>query len=105
MQPDGISYLLVDAGLARSGKAAQVIASEISQSLGFGPTTLKQPSPGSAADKHATATLFKKGSVIALYDDTPDMSGSIDVNALVDTATSLPNGLSLKWNATETPSP
>ena len=55
----------------------------ISHTLGFGDTTLLQPSPGSAADNYATATEFLAGSVIAQYDDTPDMAGSIDVHALV----------------------
>jgi hypothetical protein len=87
VQPDNKTYLLVDAGSARPDsrqyQSASDIANQLSQSLGWGSTTLLQPDPGSEADDYATATVFKKGSVIAIYDDTPDMAGHIEVEALL----------------------
>ena len=102
IQPDGKSYLLVDAGYAfpshSNYKSAAAVASMQSKTLGYGETTtLLQPIAGSASDNFATSTLFKKGSVIALYDDTPDMGGSIDVTALVQSAVSTSAGF--KWTA------
>jgi hypothetical protein len=100
VQPDGVTYLLVDAGVANPAnpayKDAATIANDLSRSLNFGNTTLKQPVAGSAADNYATATVFKKGSVIAIYDDTPDMAGVIDVKALINSVNST---LSLSWEA------
>lgn len=88
VQPDGKTYLLADAGMAHRSnpmfKPTSEIANQLSQTLGFGPTELLQPDPGSEADNYATATVFKKGSVIAVYDDTPDMAGGIEVAALVE---------------------
>lgn len=90
IQPDGKSYLLADAGMALpllpTHQSAGEIASQVSQSLGFGPTELLQPDPGSPSDNYATATVFKAGSVIAIYDDTPDMNGAIEVETLVSDA-------------------
>lgn len=89
VQPNHKSYLLVDGGMARTAADSQktaAIASQISQTQGFGDTTLMQPAAGSESDDFASATVFKAGSVIALYDDTPDMNGSIDVEALVAAA-------------------
>jgi len=101
VQPDHNSYLLADGGSAvpthKSFKPAQTIANDISQTLSYGGTTLLQPSAGQASDNFASATLFKKGSVIAIYDDTPDMAGNIDVNALVVAMQS--TGFSLSWDA------
>ena len=65
--------------------------------MGFGATELLQPSPGSASDNYASGTIFKKGSVIAIYDDTPDMAGSIDVKGLTQFIQSV--GLKLTWDA------
>lgn len=42
---------------------------------------------------------FAKGSVIALYDDTPDMSGTIDVDAL--TRHVITNNIGLRWSTKE----
>ena len=102
IQPDGKSYLLIDAGVALPShsnyKSAAAVASMQSKTLGYGETTtLLQPIAGSASDNFATSTVFKKGSVIALYDDTPDMGGSIDVTALVQSAVSTSAGF--KWTA------
>jgi hypothetical protein len=87
VQPDNKSYLLVDGGAAlpdsREFRSAATIANLISQTLGFGKTTLLQPQAGSASDNYASATVFKAGSVVAMYDDTPDMSGLINVEALI----------------------
>lgn len=92
VQPNHETYLLVDAGRARKSspayKSTQTIAEEVSQSLGFGYTRLLQPKPDS--------TVFQKGSVVALYDDTPDMGGWIDVKALVNNT---PTDLKLRWEA------
>lgn len=102
--PDNKSYLLVDGGSARPTAAnyhsAEVTAKALSQSLGLGDTSLLQPSPGSSADNFASTTLFKKGSIIAIYDDTPDMSGFIDVNSLIASATTN-GGMTLQWDAAE----
>ena len=102
IQPDGKSYLLVEAGVAQPAlriySTAAAIASMQSKTLGYGETTtLLQPIAGSASDNFATSTLFKKGSVIAIYDDTPDMGGNIDVTALVQSAVSTSAGF--KWTA------
>ena len=102
IQPDGKSYLLVDAGVAqpanRNYKTAAAIASLQSKTLEYGETTtLLQPIAGSASDNFATSTVFKKGSVIAIYDDTPDMGGSIDVTALVESV--VPTSAGFKWTA------
>ena len=107
VQPDGISYLLVDAGIAMRNdpgyRDAKSIANDVSRTLGFGNTTLLKPSPGSASDDYATTTMFKKGSVLIIYDDTPDMAGSIDVDALVSGSPTekSPSELVLKWDAAE----
>jgi hypothetical protein len=101
VQPDNKSYLLIDGGSASPSTAgyhsAQTVANDISQTLSFGASTLLQPSAGQASDNFASATLFKKGSVIAIYDDTPDMGGNIDVNALVVAMQA--TGFSLSWDA------
>ena len=101
VQPDNKSYLLVDGGQARPDDSAYhstaKVATDLSQTMGFGVTVLLQPSPGSASDNYASGTLFKKGSVIALYDDTPDMGGSIDVKAMTQSNQSA--GLTLTWDA------
>ena len=102
IQPDGKSYLLVDAGVAQPARGnyttAAAIASMQSKTLGYGETTtLLQPIAGSASDNFATSTVFKKGSVIAIYDDTPDMGGSIDVTALVESV--VPTSAGFKWTA------
>lgn len=90
IQPDGKSYLLADGGMALpmmpTHQSASDIANQVSQSLGFGPTELLKPDPGSETDNYATATVFKAGSVIAIYDDTPDMNGAIKVESLVSDA-------------------
>lgn len=103
IQPDNKSYLLVDAGQARPNSqqylSAGAIASNLSQALGFGSTTLMQPSAGMAGDNFAGSTVFKKGSVIALYDDTPDMHGSVDVNSLIAVSVPVVSIFTLSWNA------
>lgn len=87
IQPDGKSYLIVDAGMAKPQmpgyQTAKDIANQISESLGFGPTELLKPQSGSAQDRFASTTVFKAGSVIAIYDDTPDMAGTIEVDLLI----------------------
>ena len=108
IQPDGNSFLLVDAGIAEQPgypgfQDLDTIANQVSQTLGFGATKVQQPKPGAADKGFSDGTLFKKGSVIAIYDDTPDMGGVIDVEALVKDSTNvLPAGLSLKWTAAVT---
>lgn len=98
VQPDGKSYLLADAGSARSGgKDTATIANDLSRTLGFGDTQLLQPNPGNSADNFKGATVFMKGSVIAIYDDTPDMGGVLDVNSLVSSAQN--GGVRLSWSA------
>lgn len=93
IQPDHKSYLLIDAGYAqpKAGdyKSAAEVANMISQTLGFGDTELLQPNPGSKEDNYASATEFAAGSVIALYDDTPDMGGKIEVTALLSSVKSV----------------
>lgn len=108
IQPDGESYLLFDNGFARrkasNYQSAAQIANQLSLSLGFGPTKLLQPDPGDPATNYATATLFKAGSVIAIYDDTPDMTGSIAVENLItdiDTEVPLPPDEQEKIGETE----
>lgn len=91
IEPDGVSYLLVDGGVAcptcREYQDAATVAGEISQSLGFGATVLQQPT---------SSTVFKAGTVVAIYDDTPDMAGKIDVSALI---ASVEVGIDLSWTA------
>ena len=93
IQPDGRSYLLADGGHARptvaSYHSAQMVANDVSQTLGFGNTQLLQPDPAK--------TTFLKGSVIIMYDDTPDMGGNLDTYAVISSATS--TGVSLQWDA------
>jgi len=106
LQPDGNSYLLVDAGNGHPERPGfqntQTVASQISSTLGFGPTRLQQPNPGTAANNFTDGTLFKAGSVIAVYDDTPDMNGTIDATALAASAVSS-SGFTLSWTASVTP--
>jgi hypothetical protein len=81
VQPDGKSYMLAaleiggsgngPGGNGNGGKSVSQIANELSLSLGYGPTQLVQPDPGSSSDQFATSTLFKKGSVIAYATATP----------------------------------
>lgn len=98
VQPDGKSYLLADAGAARAGgKTTAQIASDLSAQLGFGATQLLKPDAGSKADNFKNATTFKKGSVIAIYDDTPDMGGSLDISTLISAADT--GGVNLSWTA------
>jgi hypothetical protein len=101
LQPDGISYLLVDAGVAQPEvagyKSAKQIANDVSHTLKFGDTVLKQPNPGSVSDNFASATVFKKGSVIGIYDDTPDMGGTIAIDAFATKLISVDTTLS--WDA------
>jgi hypothetical protein len=77
VQPDHKSYLLIDGGCARPKDSeyhsASTVAKAISQSMGFGDTELLQPSPGIASDNFASGTIFKTGSVIAIYNDTPQL--------------------------------
>jgi hypothetical protein len=98
VQPDGKTYLLIDAGFANRGtpefRDAATIANQLSQSLGFGATKLLRPE---------TTTTFKKGSVIALYDDTPDMAGEIDVHALVASSKKAPSAKAEEDDETERP--
>jgi hypothetical protein len=98
VQPDGKSYLLADAGAARSGgKSTAQIANDLSAQLGFGATQLLKPDAGSKADNFKSATTFKKGSIIAIYDDTPDMGGALDINSLISAADT--GGVNLSWSA------
>lgn len=92
VQPNGESFLLVDGGAAipsfANYKSTQAIANDISQTQGFGNTVLKEAK---------STQSFLKGSVIAIYDDTPDMAGNIKVEELVSLSVS--NGLTLTWSA------
>ena len=104
IQPDHKSYLLADGGNAappayrtNAYHSTATVAKDISQTMGFGDTELLQPSPGSAADNYASGTLFKKGSVVAMYDDMPDMGGGIDVKALTQSIQIV--GMKLTWDA------
>lgn len=87
IQPDGKSYLIVDAGMAKPHmpgyQTAKEVANQISESLGFGSTELLKPQAGSPSDRYASSTIFKAGSVLAIYDDTPDMAGTIAVDLLI----------------------
>lgn len=74
------------------------IANEISLTMNFGPTSLRAQSSGPPRDNFASATVFKKGSVIAIYDDTPDMAVSIDVMAVVNNMVATTD-MTLSWSA------
>ena len=93
IQPDGKTYLLVDQGAALPKSDPRFrtlarIANDVSASLGFGSTVVLRPTP---------STTFLKGSVIALYDESPDMSGEIDFDDIFSTK----KGFYLKWSAEE----
>jgi hypothetical protein len=102
-EPTGKTYLLVDAGIAQKNNAGYLSAETIAKDIlktAYPAAEFKglfQPVAGSAADNYAQATVFATGSVIALYDDTPDMSGKIDVNALTSGQKNI--GLSVTWSA------
>jgi len=100
-QPDGKVYLLVDAGVTcnvfgskKTTKIAENLITTLkSQSKTFenaGIATLLQPD---------VTTTFTEGSVIAIYDDTPDMGGNIDVEAL--TRFAVTNNIGLNWSTFE----
>ncbi|MEI6398982.1 MAG: hypothetical protein WCO71_09445, partial [Pseudomonadota bacterium] len=107
VQPDHKSYLLADGGFALTEMLREkfpsvyhstaTVAKDLSRTMGIGDTELLQPSPGSASDNYASGTLFKKGSVVAMYDDTSDMGGGIDVKALTQSIQSV--GMKLTWDA------
>jgi len=110
-QPDGKVYLLADAGVAyfamthkKTEKIAEELIADLKQK-----SKSKIQSPikiQSFADadkgvllKPSADTTFMKGSVIAIYDDTPDMAGNIDVEALVKYAVT--SNIGLSWSVTE----
>lgn len=102
VEPTGKTYLLADAGLARNASnhqstedIAKTILAQKFPGVAF--QGLLKPVAGSKANNYAESTVFQKGSIIALYDDTPDMSGKVDVSAL--TSALRTSGLSLEWLA------
>jgi len=109
-QPDGQVYLLADAGIACRGNTAtfhstEIVAKDMLMTLKSKYPDiykvdfkgLRQPVSGSVSDNYLTSTVFQTGSVIAVYDDTPDMSGTVDVATL--TTKFLNVGLTLQWDA------
>ena len=102
-EPTGKTYLLVDAGIAQKNYAGYLSAETIAKDIlktAYPAAEFKglfQPVAGSATDNYAQATVFASGSVIALYDDTPDMAGSIDVKALTSGQKNI--GLAVTWSA------
>jgi hypothetical protein len=102
-EPTGKTYLLVDAGIAQKNNAGYLSAETVARDIlktAYPAAEFKglfQPVAGLAADNYAASTVFSKGSVIALYDDTPDMSGKIDVNALTSGQKNI--GLLVNWSA------
>lgn len=110
-QPDGKVYLLADAGVAyfaSTHKATEKIAEDLiadlkERSKGISQSPFKVQSFRDAGKgvllKPSADTTFAKGSVIAIYDDTPDMAGNIDVDALVKYTVTTNIGLS--WAVSE----
>lgn len=101
-QPDGKVYLLADAGNYLKSEVGNHKWEDVAL---FWLNSLKS---ASATFKNAgkierlapnSQTVFKKGSVIGLYDDTPDMGGKIDVDSL--TKYVVTNNISLNWSIAE----
>lgn len=116
VEPSGKVFLLADAGIGQKGYSEHISTEAVARRLvdnlrdvdsrrrgwrrrdmsdyaQFDSTTfveLLKPSPDQT---------FAKGSVIALYDDTPDMSGTIDVDAL--TRHVITNNIGLRWSTKE----
>jgi len=110
-QPDGKVYLLADAGVAyfaSTHKATEKIAEDLIADLKqkskdtiqspFKVQSFRDAGKGVLL-KPSADTTFTKGSVIAIYDDTPDMAGNIDVDALVKYTVTTNIGLS--WAVSE----
>lgn len=103
VEPSGKTYLLVDAGNARKAASNHKSAQSIAQTVlaqkfpGVAFQGLLKPVAGTKGKNYSDSTVFQKGSVIALYDDTPDMGGTVDVSALTEALRT--SGLSLDWSA------
>ena len=103
VEPTGKTYLLVDAGVAQKKRSGSKKAEDIAKDIlankfpGVAFQGLLQPTAGDAGDNYAAGTIFAKGSIIALYDDTSDMSGKVDVTALTSGLQTV--GLMAEWTA------
>lgn len=100
-EPSGKVYLLADAGVSMrnlSWLPTKTIAKDLLAELKV--TNSSQYKTDFVDLFRPTAeTTFEKGSVIAIYDDTPDMGGSIDVTAL--TKYVVTSNIGLRWSTEE----
>lgn len=100
-QPDGKVYLLVDAGVTCNlfySQKTSKIAENLIKTLKKSSATFKNAGAATLLRPDLTTT-FAAGSVIAIYDDTPDMGGNIDVDAL--TRFAVTNNIGLNWSTFE----
>lgn len=100
-EPSGKVYLLADAGVSMHNLAwlpTKTIAKDLLQELKVTNSSLYKTNFVDLF-RPTAETTFGKGSVIAIYDDTPDMGGTIDVTAL--TKYVVTSNIGLRWSTEE----